>query len=374
MREALEDAWNSWSESGVDQEGLHDLPGLLVASVRSLVASGETLGQLVTTPRGELRVRLLSPEQLDPALTREVENLQRIIAGVEFDAAGRRVGYHVFPRQADQIVASLQWAPIRLPAEDVLHLFEPKVPGQVRGSSWLAPVLTTILQIDQLQDALLARANTAALFGGFVTDPSGTSGLGDGVRDPQQLSLEPGILRVLPADATITFPNVPDAVGTPNLLKHMLRQVASGTGLPYELLTGDLSSTNYSSAKLGLEAFKRRCKAIRETLLVARLLRPIWQRWVTLEVLSGRLYAPDFESDPSPFFAVTFLFPEWASLDPYREAQADTTLLNAGIRSRAEIIASRGRDIADVNAELAADVFVPRASPSNPALLGGQNA
>ena len=96
---------------------------------------------------------LLSPEQLDPALTREVENLQRIIAGVEFDAAGRRVAYHVYPRAADQIIATMQWAPIRLPAEDVLHIFEQKVPGQVRGPSWLAPVLTTILQIDQLQDA-----------------------------------------------------------------------------------------------------------------------------------------------------------------------------------------------------------------------------
>ena len=213
-------------------------------------------------------------------MTREVENMQRIIAGVEFDAAGRRVGYHVFPRQADQIVATMQWAPIRLPAEDVLHVFEPKVPGQVRGSSWLAPVLTTILQIDQLQDALLARANTAALFGGFVTDPSGTSGLGEGARDPAQLSLEPGVLRVLPADATISFAPVLDTVGVPDLLRHLLRSIAAGTGLPYELLTGDLSNTNYSSAKLGLEAFKRRCKAIRETLLVARWRSPrLRRRW-----------------------------------------------------------------------------------------------
>ena len=305
---------------------------------------------------------MLSPEQLDPALTRETENLQRIIAGVEFNWSGRRVAYHVYPRAADQIIATMQWAPVRLLAEDVLHVFEQKVPGGVRGSSWLAPVLQTILQIDQLQDALLARANTAALFAGFVTDPSRTSGFGDGTRDPQQLSLEPGVLRILPPDATITFPQVPDAVGTPELLKHMLRVVAAGTGLPYELLTGDLSSTNYSSAKLGLEAFKRRCKGIRETLLVARMLRPIWQRWVTLEVLSGRLHAPGFMQDPSPYFAASFLFPEWAALDPLKEATADVTLLNAGIRSRSEIIAARGRDIDDVDAEIARDTFTPRAA------------
>jgi len=32
-----------------------------------------------------------------------------------------------------------------------MHIFEQKVVGQVRGTSWLASVLTTILQIDQLQ-------------------------------------------------------------------------------------------------------------------------------------------------------------------------------------------------------------------------------
>jgi len=373
MREALEDSFSRWSED-VDVAGGGDLAGFLNGSVRSIVGAGEAVAHMVTTPRGELRLRLASPEQLDPSRTRELEDMTKIIAGVEFDVSGRIVAYHIYPNQPDLFV-TMAWAPIRIPAEDVLHTFEAKTPGQVRGTSWLAPVMTTILQIDQLQDALLARANTAALFGAFVTDPSGTSGFGAGARDPQQLGLEPGVLRLLPPDATVVFPNMPTSEGTPELLKHLLRAVAAGTGLPCELLTGDLSSTNYSSAKLGLEAFKRRCKAIRETLLVARLLRPIWRRWVTLEILSGRLYAPDFERDPSPYFAASFLFPEWASLDPYREAQADVTLLNAGIRSRAEIIAARGRDVADVDAEIASDTFTPR-GPAQPGqqLLENANA
>jgi lambda family phage portal protein len=372
MAQAIEDAWNQWTQC-VDVEGVHDLTGLLHLAVRSIVPSGEYLGQFVTTPRGELRIRSLSPEQLDPAMTREVENQQRIITGVEFDLSGRRVGYYVFPR-ADLIVATMQWAPVRLPAEDIIHLFEAKVPGQVRGASWLAPVQNTIHQVDSLQDALLARANTGALWSAFIVDPSGATGLADGTRDPSiREGIVPGAMHFLGPDTTITFPTVPDVEGTPDLLRGMLRQIAAGVGLPYELMTGDLTNTNYSSGKVGLEAFKRRCKALRETLFVSRMLRPIWQRWVTLEVLSGRLHAPDFEQDPTPYFGVQFLFPEWASLDPYREAQADTTLLAAGIRSRAEIIASRGRDIGDVDREFAADTFVPRLAPGAPQ-LENQNA
>jgi lambda family phage portal protein len=373
---ALEDGFRTWSEC-VDIEELHDLGGHLCAGVRSLVAAGELLDQFVTTRYGELRLHLLSPEQLDPALTREIENLQRIISGVEFDVGGRVVGYHVFPRQADLIVTTQQWAPIRLPREDVCHVFEPKVPGQVRGQSWLSPVLTTILQIDQLQDNLLQRAATASLFGAFVVDPSGQSGFGAGSSDPQQLSLEPGVLRVLPPDCTISFPQVPDVDGCDQLLRHMLRQVAVGAGgLCYELVTGDMSTATYSSTKVAVESFKRRVKTIRETLLIARLLRPIWRRWTTLEVLYGRLHAPNFERDPTPYFAVDFLFDDpLPSLDPYREAQADTLLINAGVRSRRETIAARGRDPDDVDAEIAADTFTPLTLPAgNPQQLENDNA
>jgi capsid protein len=131
----------------------------------------------------------------------------------------------------------------------------------------------------------------------------------------------------------------------------------AGSGVPYAILTGDLSDTNYSSGKLGLEAFKRRCLAIRASLLGTRFLDRVWARFATLEVLSGRLQAPGFAMDPEPYYAATWLWPQWASLEPYREARADVELLRAGVRSREEIIASRGRDPVEVNSEIAADPF-----------------
>jgi lambda family phage portal protein len=365
IRGALEKSWASFYET-TDAEGVHDLLGMLNAITRSLVVAGEAIVLLTTTRRGELRLRLLSPEQLDPALTREAVDMSRIIAGVEFSAAGERIAYHIFPQHPD-LGSPMTWAPVRIPAVDVLHLFDSRTPGQVRGTSWLAPVLTRLQELDRLEDALLARANTAALFGGFVTDVDGSgSALADASQgNPRELTgMEPGSLRYLPPGASISFPNMPSADDMPDVLRHLLRSIASGVGMPYELLAGDLSTVNYSSAKLGLEAYKRRIAALRASLLDARLLRPVWRRHVTLEILSGRLYAPDFERDPEPYFAVTFQWPGFAALDPLKEAQADIALLQSGLRSRAEIIASRGRDIEDVDREFAADTFRPIVRPA----------
>ena len=106
------------------------------------------------------------------------------------------------------------------------------------------------------------------------------------------------MLRRLPAGQSIQFSPTSNMAGLNNLVKHMARTIGAGSGVPYAILTGDLSDTNYSSGKLGLEAFKRRCVAIRASILGTRFLDRVWARFATLEVLSGRLQAPGFALDP----------------------------------------------------------------------------
>ena len=325
---------------------------------RSRFSTGEALAVLRIDRRSRLRCQQLSPEQLDRTVNRDLPDGGRIVGGVETDATDEITAYHILPDAPDLAFSTIGPAQ-RVAADDVIHIFETKFPGQRRGISELTPVLTRLHELEKFQDALLARANTAALFGGFVTDASGTA-FGDATRPPDsQLSLEPGVMRILPPGASVVFPNMPDNADAPAVLRYMQRDICAGVGIPFELACGDLSTVNYSSAKLGLEAYKRRIKALRAALLVPRMFEAIYRRWVLIEILSGRLHAPDFAHDPEPYFAVSFLFPEWAALDPLKDTQADVMALQAGLRSRAEIIAARGRDIQDVDAEIARDTFRP---------------
>jgi lambda family phage portal protein len=362
-------------------EGVDDLVGTLNCIIRTIVSSGEIFIRLVTTRRGELRLQMLSPEQIDPTRNEELQGGGKIVAGIEYAASGERVAYHILPEAPDMMFAMVG-PPIRIPSSEVIHIFERKLPGQPRGTSWLGPLASRLLQIDQLEDALLARAETAALFGAFVTDPEGsftrdgstgaaatrTNQFGD-----TEMSLEPGLLRVLPPGCAITFPTVPDTLGVPELLKHILRSVSSGGGMPYELLTGDLSDANYSSARLSLQSFQRRVRALQLSMLGNRLLLPVWQRLVTLEVLSGRMYARDFERRANDYFAVSFLWPEWPSIDPLKDAKADTLEVNAGLKSRQELIAARGRDPAEVFEEIEADPVRPDIAATATGLLAEPN-
>jgi lambda family phage portal protein len=355
---ALENEWARFYRQA-DIEG-GDLCELLRRVVRSVVGTGDGFLRIITTADGEQRLQLLSSEQIDPTKNLELADGGRIIAGVEVGPLGERRAFWVRPQSPDYWLSMIS-PPIRIDASEILHCYEPRHAGQVRGYSWLSAVATRLLELDRLEDSLLARMRTSALFAGFITDPENQSGLGAGTQDPQELSMEPGSLRVLPPGASITFPDVPGVEGAPLLLKHMLRSIASGSGIPFALISSDLSDTNYSSCKFGLGPFRRRVKALQSSMLTARLLAPAWRRLISLAIVSGRLRAPGFVNAPDDYLDVNFLWPAWDSIEPLREAEADQVLLANGIKSRAQIVSERGRDLADVDRELAAD---PRPLPT----------
>jgi lambda family phage portal protein len=362
MASVLEQSWNDWQMHADIEGNGGDLVSILNRVVRGFVTHGEAFVRFVPVRRGELRLQLISPEMVDPALNRfDIDGTgKRIVAGIELGPQGERLGYWVRPQLETSFVSVYQPA-VRVPASEICHVYEPRFPGQIRGISWIAPCMTRIQELDSLEDAALAKARTTALFAGFVRDLEGT-GFPDTERgNPNDLSLEPGTMRVLPPGTDITFAPTSDMSGLAGFMKHILRSIAAGSGTPYNLIADDLEGVNYSSARVGLQNFWRRCGAIRSSILAARFLQLVWERWVTLEILSGRLHAPGFENHSDQFFAATFLWPQPTSLDPLKDAEADVVALDAGLRSRQEIIAARGRDPSEVTAELEADTFVPKA-------------
>jgi lambda family phage portal protein len=201
------------------------------------------------------------------------------------------------------------------------------------------------------------KAKVSALMAGFIREIDGASGMAaDATKtDPATLTLEPGTLRVLPPGTDITFTPTADMSTICDLLRYMQRSVAAGGGVTYEALTGDLSQVNFSSARLGMAQFQRRIKALQASMLGAQLLAPIWRRWVLLEILSGRIAAPDFQSNPMAYLNCKFLWPGFPAVDPLKQAKADALDLASRTRSRAEIAADHGRDISDIDQEIESD-------------------
>lgn len=356
VRAKLHRNWNCW-EDLVDVEGLGDLYALQAQAARDLVVLGEAVLIFDSHPTtGAPQLRRLHPDQLDRSKTFRSETGAYAWQGVEHSPDGRIVAYWIRPHMPGDPVAGLALAPVRVPATDVLHLFRRLMPGQVRGLSWLAPVLLPAKELDSLLDAMLVRAKVAAMHVGVITSPDGeVSYSGEQSPGALDVTLEPGAMPVLPPGRQIEFMNIPDQGGASALLTETLRAMAIGVGITYEQLSGDYSKVNYSSERSAKLEFRRFIEGVQHHTLVFGFCRPVWCRFIRWQVLSGAISASAYIADPASFEAVKWLPPSWPWVDPQNEATAAEIALRNRLRSRSEIIAGLGYDAEDVDAEIAAD-------------------
>jgi lambda family phage portal protein len=319
------------------------------------VYSDGPFAHLRATEDGGLVPVMLDPAQIDPALTRPLDGGARIEQGIELGPDGDVRAYHVLRE-----VPGTGFAPyetVRIPAADMLHCYDPLFPGQVRGLSWLAPVLLKLADRDALADALLMQAKVGALLTGFVRDPeggaAGFAGEG-GAAGALNVALEPGAMRILPPGADVSFSPQPQGLRDATaFLAATDREIAAGAGLTYEQLTGDLGAANYSSARVGLLDFRRRAEALQRHRIEGQVLRPLWRRWIDVQTLAGLIPAdPMAQADHR---AVRFIGPGFDWIDPEAQVAAEVLAMQNGLKSREEIVAARGRDIDELDAELARD-------------------
>lgn len=295
-------------------------------------------------------------------MTRDLGNGARVVAGVEFDASDRIVAYHILP-DAPGTPFGLIGQAVRVPAREVLHVFDQLFPGQVRGISWLAPILLKLADFDAASDAMLMTLKVQSLMTGFVRDSEGGTAGFESTDGSLNVSLEPGAMRVLPFGAEVEFSQPGQGLSQAvEFVKGQQREIAVGVGLTYEQVTGDLSGTNYSSARVGLLEFRRRAEMLQRTLIEAQLLRPLWRRWIDAKALAGEIGASESELEDNR--AVKFVAPGWQWVGPLKEANSDIRAIEAGLKSRAEVVAGRGRDIEELDEEIAADTFARATKPT----------
>ena len=359
VRERLQALWLRWTDDA-DTGGLADFYGLQAMAVRAMIESGESFARLrVTQDTGAVpfHIELLDREQVPTDLHRAIGGGARIRAGIEFDPAGRRVAYRVLSSRPGDPLGPLRTEPLRVPAADCIHLFRPLAAGQLRGITWLAPVLLRLHELDQFEDAALVKAKVAALFTGFITDPDGTVGGLSGTNSSGVLTvgMEPGSLIPLPPGADIRFSTPAEHDAYAPFVKNHLRAVAAGMSLPYELVSGDLEGVTYSSIRAGLIEFRRRVEQLQHNIVVHQFCRPVWERFVRLAVLSGALPARDFENRPSAYLGCEWLPPKFDYVDPKKDVEAEILAIGSGLKSRTQAIAERGFDAEQVDAEIAAD-------------------
>ena len=345
--------WRRWSKSVDTSTGL-GWSGVQSLVCRGWLESGEVL--IRRRPRRlsdglpvPLELQILEADLLDESIDGDDDRGRRRVQGVQFDGIERRIGYWLRPRHPGEtsVTAINGFSSSLVAASDVAHLYRPTRPGQARGVPWLTPALMLLRNLDDYQNAQLVRAKVDACLAAFVITPDGEStGLveqardadGNVVTDDQGNPIdgfEPGMVVNLEAGKDVRI-HSPTAVRDSDYVKQLLHAVAAGVSAPYEVVSQDLSQVNYSSIRAGLTEFRRLMKTLREQIFVPLFCARVWQWWVDMAIAAGELADGDYPVEWSE--------PLFESVDRLKDAQADVVEIRSGLRSLADVIASRGKD------------------------------
>lgn len=371
FRKAVQALWLRWTDES-DADGLLDWYGQQAQAVRAWLEGGECFIRMrprfpedgLSVP---LQIQVLEPELCPHAHNTIAKNGNRIRAGIEFNAIGRRVAYWFHPSRPGDLNDFDASELRRVPAENVIHLYNPERPGQLRGIPHLTSALIGLHELDKYDDATVLQQQMQNLFVGFLTRPPSTgegtplhplTGLPITTKDDQQLvPMEPGIWQELAPGEDVKFSSPPGPQqGYADFTRQQLMRISAATGVPYETLTGDMSKVNDRTVRVILTEFRRLVQAYQHQVVAFQVCRRVWAEWFDRAFLSDALPIPtDYIADPTPWSAVKWMPQGWPYIHPVQDVQAQKEAIRSGFSSRAATVSEHGEDAEEIDREQAED-------------------
>jgi lambda family phage portal protein len=257
--------------------------------------------------------------------------------------------------QADVFATNTSMQRVRVPADQIIHIYLKERITQVRAASWFASVMVKLRMLDRYEEATAVAQRLAACKMGVLErtqDAVRYEGQGETPSGEIIEEVSPGFVAELPAGYSFkSFDPSHPAETYANFRKSMLRTIGGGLGMMYNTLAGDLESINYSSARFGKD----------QEIEVWRWLQRFFSEHVSqkvfnaasgVSVLSGSLPSGYVEQLEDIQQSATWRPRGFKYVDPIKDGQAAMALIDFGLHTRSRELEEQGLDIEEVFSEL----------------------
>jgi lambda family phage portal protein len=363
---ACEQVWEEWSEyADSTEDGTHyDLQRL---ALRGLVTDGEALGHTVFDDDGDPQVELVDVDRLiSPGLV----DTPTIRGGVENDARGAPVAYHILPNHPDDIpMVPRSWKPDRFdkrdgPYEMLQHVFRRVRPGQTRGCPPISAGIAYLRGLHDVLDSEMTAIRGNSKLMALVTRPQEATDTdiapvsdltAGGERSGAYLQeLVEGTIEYLEPGEDIRpfIPNRPGTTFDPFVVRS-LRAICASYGLSYELVARDLGGMNFASSR-GMFVECRRGFDMTRIMVVRKFCQPHYRNLILARIADGRLVPPaQFLDNQEAFLRSRWQHPAYGWVDPVKEVLAEDSAIAANLGSPYDAAQRAGLDAEQVLEEKA---------------------
>jgi len=226
---------------------------------------GEAFILKTSNAQGFPRLQMIDPSRVVTPSMRDNAN-RDIYDGIEVNSNGQAIAYWIRDRD-EQTVR-------RVDATQVLHLFEPERPDQVRGIPFLAPSLNTLWDLWDLQFYEMRAAKSHSLVSRVLIGRSRSTiealeelyrapnVADDGAKPKPDDSTAGDIITLDPGQDMRLLASERPSVATREFWNYLTSQVCSGTGIPFQLVFPEFSDRLQGTAlRAQIAMFDTWCRA-----------------------------------------------------------------------------------------------------------------
>ncbi len=351
----VQDRFTEWFETQADVRGLLSGSAMQGMVFEAMLRDGDVGTLQCLTERGH-QLQIVEGDLIgNPNGVRDSDTM---VNGVETDAWGRPVAYHVaqYQRTGSGIKPG-SWR--RLEASNFIFLAHLQRPSQTRGEPALAASIDLLNHLDRLIEAVIVAMRVAACqamvvkrnFPGLAQNSllGGVVQRGDGTVE-RRLEIQPGAVTLLnPGEEMEQFRPEHPHQQFDQMARTLIRMVGTDLYLPLELVLLDYSQTNFHSARSASAQAYRGFDAMADWFR-SRWLRPIYRWWVGEQMAMGRIEWREDWADHN------WIAPPRPVFDPKAEAEATLTRINGNLETLDEALSREGRDIREVLVQRALEV------------------
>jgi len=292
--------------------------------------------------------------------TVEADRISRDVAnfkddGIDFDQYGMPQKFYVVSREDKGKLATY-------PARDFVFMMDDfsERSERKRGVSAFLPLLNLLEDHSDIMKNIVQKVKNETFIGlkftmepkaGGINFPGGETLPSSSGADYSRVKMAPGMNFVMGNGENVDVVESKSPNQTFQAFeKLVVSRAAFPFGMTYELVTGDYSGINYSSARAMFEQVRKRVR--REQASLGSAASRIFQWVLSRAVKNGELDEPPAELK-SMWWTHAWGAPGFPSLNPSQEAQAHATRIERGLTSRGRVLAEEGDDdFDDVLAEL----------------------
>jgi len=337
LNKTVEAAFKTWcSEIGLTRK-LHTLR-------MSKTRDGEAFGLLGTNTQlrhdVKLDIRCIEAEQFsDPAYRYWASESD----GIEYDSWGNPTSYKLL-RAHPGSIDGWDYRADTIQAEQVIHYYKVRRPGQLRGVPDILPALPLFAMLRRYTLAVVTAAEIAADLAGILYTDAAADEDGYDIDPLDTFEVVRGMFTSMPAGWKMEQLRAEQPTTQYGAFRDkILNEIARCLNMPFNVAAGNSADYNYASGRLDHQVYHRSIHVDRNDINEV-VMDHLWRQWLNEASLIEGYLPQELRAMNADLIPHAWYWDGFKHVDPDKESKGEERNLRTGALTIPDLHAERGQD------------------------------